>query len=108
MKTGGLLKIQLSETIFTSSFASAHDIHTGAYMEITLEDSGKGIDPNIIDRIFDPFFTTKGVGSGTGLGLSISYGIFQAHQSKLQVSSIEGKNTTFENSLPALASEEKI
>jgi len=42
---------------------------------IELEDTGKGIPPEIMDKIFEPFFTTKEVGKGTGLGLSISYGI---------------------------------
>jgi len=44
-------------------------------VSIIVEDTGGGINENIIDRIFEPFFTTKEVGQGTGLGLSISYGI---------------------------------
>ncbi|PJO48212.1 ATP-binding protein [Brucella pituitosa] len=42
---------------------------------IIMQDSGPGIEAEIIDQIFDPFFTTKPVGKGTGLGLSLSYGM---------------------------------
>jgi histidine kinase len=49
--------------------------HKNDKVQIEVEDTGKGIDPELIDKIFEPFFTTKEVGKGTGLGLSISYGI---------------------------------
>jgi len=44
---------------------------------VEVEDTGKGIPPEIADKIFEPFFTTKEVGKGTGLGLSISYSIIK-------------------------------
>jgi len=44
-------------------------------IEISVTDSGGGIEAQTLERIFEPFYTTKGVGEGTGLGLSISYGI---------------------------------
>src|SRR5690606_33223763 len=44
-------------------------------VRVDVEDNGRGIAPDVLDRIFDPFFTTKPIGEGTGLGLSISYGI---------------------------------
>ena len=46
-------------------------------IELSVCDTGIGIDPQIAERIFEPFFTTKKVGQGTGLGLSISYGIIK-------------------------------
>lgn len=49
----------------------------GQYVEISLRDSGPGVDPSVIDRVFDPFVTTKDVGKGTGLGLSITFGIIK-------------------------------
>jgi two-component system, cell cycle sensor histidine kinase and response regulator CckA len=50
-------------------------IPAGEYVEISVSDSGHGIEPHLIDRVFDPFFTTKPKGEGTGLGLSTVYGI---------------------------------
>jgi signal transduction histidine kinase len=58
---------------------------------IEITDTGKGIEPEIIDRIFDPFFTTKN--DGTGLGLSISYGIVSRHEGEIELSSEPGKGT---------------
>ena len=51
----------------------------GRAVIIELEDTGKGIPADIIDKIFEPFFTTKTVGKGTGIGLSISYSIVQEY-----------------------------
>jgi len=51
------------------------DAKDAGQVSIIVEDTGGGINENIIDRVFEPFFTTKEVGQGTGLGLSISYGI---------------------------------
>lgn len=67
---------------------------------ISIQDSGKGIDPKNLEKIFDPFFTTKGIGQGTGLGLSISYGIIQNHGGDIQVKSEVGVGTEFLISLP--------
>ncbi|MES3037723.1 MAG: ATP-binding protein, partial [Bdellovibrionota bacterium] len=48
-------------------------------VQISIQDSGKGMSAEVLSKVFDPFFTTKGVGQGTGLGLSISYGIIHNH-----------------------------
>lgn len=52
----------------------------GLNVEISVTDSGDGVDKTIKDKIMEPFFTTKEVGKGTGLGLSISRGIIEAHR----------------------------
>ncbi len=64
-------------------------------VQVSIQDSGKGIRPEVLEKIFDPFFTTKGVGQGTGLGLSISYGILQSHGGEIQVRSEVGVGTEF-------------
>lgn len=65
------------------------------WVQVSIQDSGKGMSQETLDKIFDPFFTTKGVGQGTGLGLSISYGIVQNHGGEIQVRSQVGVGTEF-------------
>ncbi len=68
---------------------------------ITVSDNGTGIPQKIISKIFQPFFTTKPTGEGTGLGLSMSYDIItKSHGGELHVTSIEGRGTDFEITLP--------
>lgn len=64
-------------------------------VEVSFQDSGKGMNPEVMEKIFDPFFSTKGVGQGTGLGLSISYGIIQSHGGEIEVKSQPGIGTEF-------------
>lgn len=67
---------------------------------VEVADNGCGIPEAIRNRIFDPFFTTKPVGKGTGLGLALSYGIIHKHDGLIEVSSEEGKGTSFRITLP--------
>ena len=67
---------------------------------ITIEDSGKGIPPENLERIFHPFFTTKGGAYGTGLGLSIAASIVKYLGGVIKVSSMVGKGSTFTVLLP--------
>ena len=64
-------------------------VDRGDIIAIFVEDTGGGIEPDVINRIFEPFFTTKESGKGTGLGLSISYGIISDMGGELQVTNTE-------------------
>ncbi|MGZ6075500.1 MAG: PAS domain S-box protein, partial [Isosphaeraceae bacterium] len=71
-------------------------------LEVTIQDSGMGLDPRIIDHIFDTFFTTKP--NGMGMGLSICRSIIEAHRGRLWASrDPAGQGATFRFSLPATA-----
>jgi len=72
----------------------------GPEVVIQVEDTGRGIDPEVLDRVFDPFFTTKPLGKGTGLGLSICYGTVKEHGGTITVRSTPGAGTTFTIRLP--------
>ena len=70
------------------------------YIELSVQDTGCGIEPSHLDKLFNPFFTTKPEGQGTGLGLSISFGIAQEHGGTLHASSKDGEGSCFTLCLP--------
>lgn len=67
-------------------------------VHVEIEDTGMGIDKEVLDKIFDPFFTTKE--KGTGLGLSVVYGIVNAHKGDLKIESKKGEGTKVIIKLP--------
>jgi len=70
--------------------------------EITIKDSGPGIEQDLLEKIFDPFFTTKATGEGTGLGLSVSYAIVKEHKGSIRVTSSSETGTTFTLRFPVV------
>ncbi|CCQ73177.1 ATP-binding protein [Magnetospira sp. QH-2] len=74
--------------------------------ELTVRDSGGGIDPEHLGKLFDPFFTTKDVGEGMGLGLSISYGIISDVGGTIRVAETSSDGTALVVRLPLHHSEE--
>jgi len=73
---------------------------TNPYVLLKVQDSGKGIEEDKLEKIFDPFFTTKEMGKGTGLGLSIVQTIISAHGGLIEVKSRVGEGTAFYIYLP--------
>jgi signal transduction histidine kinase len=73
---------------------------SGGYVEVTVADSGHGIDPLHVGRVFDPLFTTKERGKGTGLGLTIARDVVAAHGGTIAVSSRRGEGTEVKVRLP--------
>jgi two-component system NtrC family sensor kinase len=69
-------------------------------VEISLRESGKGVDPSLQEKIFRPFVTTKEVTRGTGLGLPITRDIVDRHGGRILFESDPGKGTTFVVLLP--------
>ncbi len=80
---------------------SARFDETASAVNLSVGDTGHGIDEINLTRIFDPFFTTRDVGDGTGLGLSICYGIVRDHGGQIHVESRVNVGTTFSILLPA-------
>ena len=67
---------------------------------LIIEDTGIGMNEEVLGKIFTPFFTTKEVGKGTGLGLPVVHGIITSHGGSLRVKSKVGQGTRFEIQLP--------
>ncbi|MGH8071405.1 MAG: two-component system sensor histidine kinase NtrB [Candidatus Entotheonellia bacterium] len=84
MEPGGMLAIRLADA--------------PAWVELAIQDTGRGIAPDHLGRLFDPFFTTKQ--QGTGLGLAIAHRVIHAHDGEIVVDSAPGQGTTVTIRLP--------
>jgi signal transduction histidine kinase len=74
-------------------------IRPGAYVHLTVTDTGVGMSPEVLARLFDPFFTTKGE-HGHGLGLASSFGLVRQAEGYLTAESVPGAGSTFHLYLP--------
>jgi len=109
MSEGGQLLIEVKNTKLENHPRSLKNgLAPGEYVQLTISDTGIGMDSAITEKIFDPFFTTKNKGDGTGLGLAMVYGFVQRSHGHLSVTSEVGAGTTFSMYLPRASSADKI
>ena len=106
MPKGGTLAIGVdSVRLEQARRVQTGGLAAGAYVTITIEDKGAGMEAGTLSRIFDPFYTTKPAGRGTGLGLALAQNVAQAHGGGIDVVSHPGAGSTFTVYLPELSGE---
>ncbi len=101
MDSRGTVRIDVAMTVESGTECpQCHSRLHGEWVDISVSDSGPGIDTELLERIFDPFFTTKPVGRGTGLGLSVVQGIMERNGGHVLVDSRPGEGCRFRLLLP--------
>jgi len=102
MPNGGTVTIHAENVKIDAQYAEMNAGATqGAYVMLSVSDTGSGIPAEIIQQIFEPFFTTKAAGAGTGLGLATARSIVRSHGGFINVYSEQG-TTVFKVYLPAV------
>jgi PAS domain S-box-containing protein len=101
MPQGGRLLIETTNVVLDETVSGRiAEAPPGAYVCLSVTDSGSGISPEALPRVFDPFFTTKEVGKGTGLGLSMVHGFITQSRGHIDIQSELGHGTTVVIYLP--------
>ncbi|HET7469375.1 MAG TPA: PAS domain S-box protein [Gemmatimonadales bacterium] len=80
----------------------------GRYVMVSVEDSGEGISPDVLQHVFEPFFTTRPFGKGVGLGLAAVYGSVRQNGGYIRAASEPGKGARFEILLPSAGDRDTV
>ena len=100
MPAGGRLAVAVqAEDIAPGHWLSHGELAAGAYVRLSVGDTGRGIAPEVMERLFEPFFTTRGQ-TGTGLGLAVVHGVAAEFGGQVDVSSTPGQGSRFTLWLP--------
>ncbi len=98
---GGTIRVRTRIVRIGEAEAAREQIgDPGEYVRLSVEDTGRGIPPDVLARIFEPFFTSKPAGSGTGLGLATAYGIIKQSGGFMRATSRVGEGTIVSAYLP--------
>jgi signal transduction histidine kinase len=99
---GGVLEISMCDVYLDAPIGDEQLIQCppGAYLKISVADTGGGIPLEFRERIFDPFFTSKEQGKGSGMGLSVVLGIIRSHGGCITFWCPEDRGTVFDVYLP--------
>ncbi len=104
MAEGGLLTLATRNVVVREGdVEEGSELTPGAYVCLSVEDTGCGMSPEVRARAFEPFFTTKEVGKGSGLGLSMVYGFAKQSGGHARIDSVEGRGTTVSLYFPRAA-----
>jgi two-component system, cell cycle sensor histidine kinase and response regulator CckA len=102
MPSGGTLRISSEAVVLDEADGQRlWGAPPGPYVRLSVEDTGVGMEPAVLERVFEPFFTTKEVGAGTGLGLSTAYGVVKQSGGYITAESDPGLGSRFDVYLPA-------
>ena len=102
-RKGGAMEVMLEEvSIKKKDLITFQGLDIGAYLKLTVKDTGPGINKENIERIFDPYFTSKEKGEGTGLGLAVVHGIVVDCGGAIKVHSEPGRGTEFHILFPLI------
>jgi two-component system cell cycle sensor histidine kinase/response regulator CckA len=109
MPEGGTMTIETGNVTLDEQFCASHvGAKPGAYVMLSVNDTGMGMDKETRAHIFEPFYTTKSQGTGTGLGLAMVYGIVKGHGGYIECDSVRGKGAEFRIYLPVIEQEPVI